>query len=98
MLRDACASAGVVAQFPVVGTLVGMFFGTGNGAALPVNFDEAKKTDEALYAKVFHALLSEGVALAPGAYEALFVGMGHDDRVLDDLAARVHAALIKIGR
>ena len=97
MLRDASAAAGVDAQFPVVGTLVGMFFGSGNGGRAPVNFDEAKKTDEALYARIFHALLNEGVALAPGAYEALFVGCGHDDVVLDDLTNRVHTALLKIG-
>ena len=97
MLRDASAAAGVDAQFPVVGTLVGMFFGSGNGGRAPVNFDEAKKTDESLYARIFHALLNEGVALAPGAYEALFVGCGHDDVVLDDLTNRVHTALLKIG-
>ena len=29
-----------------------------------------------LYAAFFHAMLAEGVALAPGAYEAMFVGLG----------------------
>jgi glutamate-1-semialdehyde 2,1-aminomutase len=62
-------------------------------AAPPVNFAEAKTTDEALYARVFHALLDNGVALAPGAYEALFPGLAHDDAVLDELATRVDAAL-----
>ena len=28
-------------------------------------------------------MLDEGVALAPGAYEAVFVGLGHDDAVID---------------
>jgi glutamate-1-semialdehyde 2,1-aminomutase len=28
-------------------------------------------------------MLDEGVALAPGAYEAVFVGLGHDDAVLE---------------
>jgi len=97
MLRDACASAGIPAQFPVVGTLVGMFVGDAARRALPVNFDEAKTTDEALYAKLFHAMLAEGVALAPGAYEALFVGVGHDDAVLGDLAERVHRAAARVG-
>lgn len=92
MLRDACAAFGVPAQFPVVGTLVGMFVGGAARGAVPVNFDEAKTTDEALYAKLFHTMLAEGVALAPGAYEALFVGLGHDDGVLTDLAERVHRA------
>jgi len=97
MLRDACAASGVPAQFPVIGTLVGMFVGEAARGALPTNFDEAKKTDEALYAKLFHAMLAEGVALAPGAYEALFVGLGHDDGVLDDLAERVHRAAGRLG-
>jgi glutamate-1-semialdehyde 2,1-aminomutase len=97
MLRDSCAAAGVPAQFPVVGTLVGMFVGDAARGVLPVNFDEAKTTDEALYAKLFHAMLDEGVALAPGAYEALFVGLGHDDVVLADLAERVHRAALRAG-
>ena len=88
LLRDACTSAGIVAQFPVVGTLVGAFF----GSRVPTNFDEAKQTDEKLYAKFFHAMLNEGVAMAPGAYEALFVGVGHTDAVMEQLAAAAHRA------
>jgi glutamate-1-semialdehyde 2,1-aminomutase len=49
ILRDACASAGIVAQFPVVGTLVGAFFGND----IPTNFDEAKQTNEKMYADFF---------------------------------------------
>ena len=67
-----------------------MYFGPGS---VPTNFDEAKTTDEQLYARFFHAMLREGVALAPGAYEALFVGAAHDDALLDELATRIDAAL-----
>jgi glutamate-1-semialdehyde 2,1-aminomutase len=80
VLGSACAAAGLPASFPVVGTLVGMYFGDG---AVPVNFEQAKTTDEKMYAAFFHAMLDEGVALAPGAYEALFVGLGHTDDVID---------------
>ena len=38
-----------------------------------------------LYARFFHAMLERGVALAPGAYEILFVSLAHDD---DDLEPR----------
>lgn len=92
LLRDACSSAGIRAQFPVVGTLVGMHFGDALTEA-PTNFDEAKTTDEKLYARFFHALLSGGVALAPGAYEALFVGLAHTDDIMNELADRVATAL-----
>ena len=92
LLGEACASAGIAAQFPVVGTLVGMYFGDG---AAPTNFVEAKTTDEQVYRTFFHAMLSHGVALAPGAYEALFVGLAHTDDVLDaigEAAGRAAAA------
>ena len=97
-LRDACAAAGLPAQFPVVGTLVGMYFGDALGNAAPTNFEQAKTTDEQLYAAFFHAMLREGVALAPGAYEALFVGLAHTDDVLDQIgeaATRAAAAVMR---
>ena len=96
LLRDACADADLPAQFPVVGTLVGMYFGDGDDAA-PTS-PEAKTTDEQLFAAFFHAMLREGVALAPGAYEALFVGLAHTDDVLDEIgerAARAAAAVMR---
>jgi glutamate-1-semialdehyde 2,1-aminomutase len=80
VLGAACTAAGLRASFPVVGTLVGMYFGDG---PVPTNFEQAKTTDERMYAAFFHAMLDEGVALAPGAYEALFVGLGHTDDVID---------------
>jgi len=89
LLSDACSSAGLVAQFPVVGTLVGMYLGDG---PLPTNFDQAKTTSEPTYAALFRAALAEGIALAPGAYEALFVGLGHDDTVLDQISVAAHRA------
>ncbi|MFZ9627832.1 MAG: glutamate-1-semialdehyde 2,1-aminomutase [Ilumatobacteraceae bacterium] len=88
-LTDAFRAVGVPAAFPVVGTLVGMFFGD---SAPPVDFEGAKRTDERLYARFFHAMLERGVALAPGAYEALFVGLAHDDAVLDTIASAASEA------
>ena len=90
-LNDACTAAGFAASFPVVGTLVGMV--CGEHSATPVqNFDDAKRTDEAAYAAFFQAMLAEGVAMAPGAYEAIFVGLGHTDDVIDAIGAAAHRA------
>ena len=52
----------------------------------------AKHTDEAAYARFFHAMLSEGIAMAPGAYEALFVGLAHTDDVLEQIAEAAQRA------
>lgn len=97
MIEDAMSSAGLKVSVSRIGTLVGLFLGDAltdeaGHRRSPVDFDEAKRTDESLYARLFHALLREGVALAPGAYEALFVGAAHDDSVMDELAERFHRA------
>lgn len=89
VLRDACAAAGLPAQFPVVGTLVGAYLGSGPA---PGDFVAAKTTDESSYAALFHAMLQRGVAMAPGAYEAIFVGLGHDDAVIGALGDIAHEA------
>jgi len=91
-LADAFATAGVRAQVPVVGTLVGLFF----GADVPRDYDEARTTDTSGYARFFHALLDEGVAIAPGAYEVLFPGLAHDGTVVEEIvraAARAAATM-----
>lgn len=73
-------------------SLVGLRF----ASAAATDYESAKACDEALYATVFHALLDEGVAIAPGAYEVLFPGLAHDDGVIDEVvatAARVGTAI-----
>jgi glutamate-1-semialdehyde 2,1-aminomutase len=95
-LRDACSSAGFTASFPVVGTLVGIV--CGDAAGTVGNFDDAKRTDEAAYAAFFQAMLSEGVAMAPGAYEALFVGVAHTDAVVDAIVDAAHRAAAAVSR
>ncbi|HET9610854.1 MAG TPA: glutamate-1-semialdehyde 2,1-aminomutase [Acidimicrobiales bacterium] len=88
ILRGGLAAAGIVAHVPVASTLVGLYVGD----PLPSDYESARATDEGAYAKLFHALLDRGVALAPGAYEVLFPGLAHTDAVLAEIAAAVEAA------
>jgi glutamate-1-semialdehyde 2,1-aminomutase len=83
VLRTGLARAGVTAQVPVVASLVGIHLGD----TLPRNYAEAQRTDEAGYAKLFHALLDAGVAIAPGAYEVLFPGLAHTGPILEQITA-----------
>ena len=82
VLRTGLDKAGIVAQVPVASTLVGLYLGD----TLPVDYESAKRTDEPAYARLFHHLLGNGVALAPGAYEVLFPGLAHTDEVLAEVA------------
>jgi glutamate-1-semialdehyde 2,1-aminomutase len=81
--RDAFAAAGVTAHVPLASTLVGLYVGD----PLPMDYDGARATDEAGYAKLFHGLLDRGVALAPGAYEVMFPGLAHDAETIREVAA-----------
>jgi glutamate-1-semialdehyde 2,1-aminomutase len=87
--RDAFAAAGVTAHVPLASTLVGLYV----GEPLPIDYDGARATDEAGYAKLFHGLLDRGVALAPGAYEVMFPGLAHTDGVIDEVSAAIAAAV-----
>ncbi len=88
-LRTALSAAGVTAHVPVASTLAGLYLGD----PLPSDYAGAKATDEAGYAKLFHAFLDAGVALAPGAYEVMFPGLAHSPEVLDELAEALTTAL-----
>ena len=87
-LRAAFGAAGVEAVVPQVRSLVGLFF----CAEAPTDYPSAQRTDTARYAAFFHAMLSRGVALAPGAYEVMFPGLAHTDAVLDEIGAVAGAA------
>ena len=79
-LTDVFSSAGFPALLPRVGSLVGLFF----GETPPTNFDEAQElAGNGVYPRVFHALLQQGVAFAPGPYEGLFPSLVHTDEIID---------------
>jgi glutamate-1-semialdehyde 2,1-aminomutase len=97
-LQAACDDAGLPAFFPRAHTLVGVHLGDALGGRAPTNFAEACTTDENAYRRFFHAMLAEGVAMAPGAYEAIFVGLGHTDDVIDAIVARARRAAVVAAR
>ena len=90
-LGDAVRSAGLYARVPVRGPLLGLYLSREEFDE-PENFDQARLLcDNGLYRGFFHSMLDQGVALAPGAYEILFVSLAHSD---EDLARTVDAAAV----
>jgi glutamate-1-semialdehyde 2,1-aminomutase len=92
-LEKALSGAGVPARAPQVGPLVGMYLGDES----PTDYDAARRTDDAAYARFFHGLLDEGVAIAPGPYEVLFPGLAHTDDVVEEIVAAAEAAAARMG-
>jgi glutamate-1-semialdehyde 2,1-aminomutase len=88
-LEEAIASSGLFGLCPTRGPLMGLYLSRQPFEA-PRNFGEAKTLCEnGLYREFFHAMLERGVALAPGAYEILFVSLAHS---AEDLATTVSLA------
>jgi glutamate-1-semialdehyde 2,1-aminomutase len=68
-----------------VGGMFGLYF----SKTLPTSYDEVMSCDKAAFNRFFHAMLDEGVYLAPSAFEAGFVSAAHTEA---DIAATVAAA------
>ena len=86
--------SGLFALAPHVGPLMGLYLAREECGA-PTNFTEAKALcDNGLYRAFFHSMLDSGVALAPGAYEIMFVSLAHGDAEFErTLEAARRAAL-----
>jgi glutamate-1-semialdehyde 2,1-aminomutase len=47
------------------------------------DWDSATRSNRELYGRFFHAMLEEGVYLAPSQFEAAFISTAHTDEILD---------------
>jgi glutamate-1-semialdehyde 2,1-aminomutase len=79
-LASAAQRSGLDAQIPVAGPLLGIFFG-----GSPVHDYEGARASAGtgLFPPVMRGLLAEGVAIAPGPYEALFPSLAHGPAELE---------------
>ncbi|MCS7080083.1 MAG: glutamate-1-semialdehyde 2,1-aminomutase [Chloracidobacterium sp.] len=84
--------AGFPATLNRVGSMFTIFFTDGE----VTDWDSASKSDTALFARFFHAMLQEGVYLPPSQYEAAFMGLAHTDEVVEATLAAAERALSKL--
>jgi glutamate-1-semialdehyde 2,1-aminomutase len=63
-----------------------------------VDWDSANRCDRQLYGKFFHAMLDEGVYLAPSQFEAAFVSLAHTDELIEETIEAARKALTRITR
>ncbi|SMC21120.1 glutamate-1-semialdehyde 2,1-aminomutase [Andreprevotia lacus DSM 23236] len=72
-LTDAARQAGVAFCARAVGGMFGVYF----SAEPPASYADVMASDRAAFNRFFHAMLEEGVYLAPSAFEAGFVSFSH---------------------
>ncbi|MFZ9327742.1 MAG: glutamate-1-semialdehyde 2,1-aminomutase [Polynucleobacter sp.] len=73
------------AKIPFSVDSVGGMFGFYFSQTVPTSYEAVTKTDIEAFKRFFHAMLEEGVYLAPSAYEAGFTSIAHDNAVLDEI-------------
>lgn len=74
------------------GSMWGFFF-----THAPVtDLESAKRTDTALYARFFHAMLDRGIYFAPAAFEAAFLSTAHSTKEIERTLSAADAALTEI--
>ena len=83
MLTAWARGHGIPFQAANAGTMWGSFFTN----TPVVDYETAKTADTARYGRFFHAMLAEGVYLAPSQFEAAFTSAAHDDLVLGQVTA-----------
>ncbi len=87
-LKSAAAAAGVPIFQTRAGSMQGLFFTPG-----PVtDYDSARQSDTAVFARFFHALLDRGVYIAPSQFEAGFLSTEHGEVEIEETIAAAAAA------
>jgi glutamate-1-semialdehyde 2,1-aminomutase len=87
-LAKEARGAGVAFAAQAIGSMFGLYF----RAAPPASFAEVMQCDRERFNRFFHAMLKQGVYLAPSAYEAGFVSGAHGAAEIDATLAAARAA------
>ena len=79
-LKQSAARAGIDLATHNVGGMFGLFFSAEDNIT---RFEQVMQCNQDLFKRFFHAMLDEGVYLAPSAFEAGFVSAAHSETDLD---------------
>jgi glutamate-1-semialdehyde 2,1-aminomutase len=93
-LSAAASEAGIKTEINRVGSMWTSFF-----TDQPVtNWETANRSSREQYGKFFHAMLEEGVYLAPSQFEAAFVSLAHTEETIDHTVEAARKALKSIAK
>ena len=91
-MRSALKDAAIPWTINRVGSLLTLFFTTG-----PVrDYPTALKADTKAYGRFFHAMLDQGVYLAPSQFEAAFLSAAHGTEIMEKSGKAMRVALAKL--
>jgi glutamate-1-semialdehyde 2,1-aminomutase len=85
-LQGAADEANVPVAINRVGSMIGLFFVKKSGEKV-TDYRTATSADISAFATFFHAMLANGIYLAPSMFEAIFVGTAHTPEAIDKTVA-----------
>ncbi len=88
-LRLAATEAGIPLVAGHVGSMFGYFFQTGP----VIDYQSARRSDTARFARWFWGMIAQGVYLAPSQFEAGFVSLAHGDADIEETVAAARAVM-----
>ncbi|UYM14095.1 glutamate-1-semialdehyde 2,1-aminomutase [Endozoicomonas euniceicola] len=83
-IRHQADLAGIPLRTVQAGGMFGLFF---TEQETVERFDQVMACDSELYGRFFHAMLDEGIYLAPSAFEAGFISAAHGDQEIEQTVA-----------
>jgi len=92
-LAEGLSSIAAALDVPLVTSNAGSMWGFFFAERPVVNFDDARRSDVAMFSRFFHAALDRGVYLAPSAFEAGFTSAAHGDVEIGDALDRLEGAM-----
>jgi glutamate-1-semialdehyde 2,1-aminomutase len=92
-LSNAARDAGIAFCADSVGGMFGLYF----AKEVPATYAAVMACDKAGFNAFFHAMLNQGVYLAPSSFEAGFVSARHDDAVIDATIGAARKAFAELG-
>ena len=92
-LRERARAAGVPLSTHCVGGMFGIFF---TDVDPVTRYEEVTACDVGRFRRFFHAMLEEGVYLAPSAFEAGFVSAAHEEAHIDTTLAAAERAFARL--
>lgn len=92
-LRAAAEETGVPMSFNQVGSMFGFFFTSDEKVT---RYQQAVECDQERFKIFFHAMLDEGIYLAPSSFEAGFVSSAHGDEEIEATIAAAKKVLASL--
>jgi glutamate-1-semialdehyde 2,1-aminomutase len=96
-LCEGFSKAAAAAEIKTVTNRVGSMWTSFFTEGPVVNWSTANQSDRQFYGRFFHALLDEGVYLAPSQFEAAFVSIAHTEEIIDQTIEAAQKALLTLG-